>query len=438
MNPRTEWSPPWRAVALIAFGTLMVVPARAQFNGFASASYGYHSDPLYNYETIPDQLRQGYLELQYAVPAGTGKLTAGYVAGLMVFNTFTDRNYLEHSGRISYQNAFGVPRPPPRKLPPDPDAEGEDAATEEDAEEAPVDPDSGRVYLNLQLRASARHDKVAFREFNNTGAGFTAVVRMPVGGFFLRVMNDVGMRSYANLPELSNLSEHLTLQVGRAARSGWIGGLMASGGFKYYTSELYDTTLYESTRTYVEKNSGKGKAGAKLIVPSEKKILVNAATTTSWQIAGGGFAGATWTGGSVGFDVLYRHTPGVGTRYLAQYVNSSMLTEDIYNDFFSYEGPEGRLVYRQTLPLGVQSILSCSIARHTFAAPALDINGVEIGGNRTDIHSVADLWISRYFDIGAGMGLDLAVSAGVTRNQSNDDYNDFGLWQVGLSAGVGF
>ena len=87
-------------------------------------------------------------------------------------------------------------------------------------------------------------------------------------------MNDIGVRSYGNLAELSNVTEHLTLQLGRTTRSGLTAGVVASGGLKYYTSDLYDTTLYESARTYVEKNNGKGKAGAKLIVPSDKKILV--------------------------------------------------------------------------------------------------------------------------------------------------------------------
>ena len=116
-----------------------------------------------------------------------------------------------------------------------------------------------------------------------------------------------------------------------------------------------------------------------------------------------------------------------------------MLTEDIYNDFFSYEGPEGKIVYRQSLPLGVQSILTCSVARHTFGAPALDLNGNgDRQANRTDVHPRSISGYRATSISAAGLGLDLAVSAGVTRNQSNDEYNDFGLWQVGVSVGVGF
>ena len=417
--------------------------AQAQFNGFASASYGYHSDPLYNYETIPDQLRQGYLELQYLQPVGKGTLSAAYVGGLMVFNTFTDRNYLEHSLRLGYRNAFGTP-PPLSRRPGIPPAatqeEGDEENGEEDEEEddRPVDPDSVRTFLDLQLRGSARHDKQAYREFDNTGIALTAVLRMPVRRWYIRVLNDVGMRSYTDLPELSNLTEHLTLQTGRVFRNGLSVGFAASGGMKYYTTDLVDTTQFESVRTYVEKENGKGKGGAKLVVPSDKKILTNATTTISWQVAAGIFGGFTWDGGSVLADGWYRINPGNGTRYLAQYANSSMLSEDIYTDFFSYDGPEGRIIWKQGLPLGLQSIITCGIASKQFEAPALDLTGTEAGVSRRDVHSYAEIWLSRYITLSDGLGLDVALSGAVVRNQSNDAYNDFGLYQVGVSIGLGF
>ena len=76
MNKRMWWLLPVLLVAGFRDG------AQAQFNGFASASYGYHSDPLYNYETIPDQLRQAYLALHYLQPAVKGTRSAAYVGGL--------------------------------------------------------------------------------------------------------------------------------------------------------------------------------------------------------------------------------------------------------------------------------------------------------------------------------------------------------------------
>jgi hypothetical protein len=415
------------------------VSASAQLSGFASASYGYHRNPLYNYETIPDQLRQSYLELQYAHPLGNGTISAGYVSGLMIFNTFTDRNYYEHNGRIVFQQAFGsVPRPPRIVKPESEDGADENVEEEGEEEEGQTDRDSVRSYLDVAARLGGRHDKTAFREFDNVGTSLAASYRFRIGSMFMRIHNGIGTRSYVNLTELSNITDVLSIQFGRISPGGLTFGLLAQGGIKHFTSDTYDTTQFEATRTYVEKNSGKGKAGAKLIVPSEKDILVNAATTTSSQLSAGIFTGSSWSSGSLMVDLLYRYNLGSGTRYLAQYANTSMLNEDIYNDFFSYNGPSSHIVFRQILPLRLQSIITVDVSRKQFSAPALSLNGDAIADKRIDIHTSAELWLSRYFELPGGLGLDVALSAGAVRNQSNDDYNDFSLSQVGVSMGIGF
>ncbi|MBP1656711.1 MAG: hypothetical protein H6Q31_1312 [Bacteroidetes bacterium] len=409
----------------------------AQVSGFMSASYGYHRNPLYNYEMIPDQLRQSYLELTYAHPVGNGTISAGYVGGLMIFNAFTDRNYYEHNGRLTYLQAFGsIPRAP-RSV--NPESIDEEEGEEEKAEEEEIaDTDSVRSYFDVNARIGGRHDKAVFREFDNIGTSLTAGYRFRIGSLFMRIHNDFGMRSYANLTELSNISDVLTVQLGRFSQGGLTAGVLAQGGIKHFTNDVYDTTRFESKRTYVVKDNGKGKGGAKLVEPSDKNILVNSATTTASQLAGGVFAGSSWTAGSLMAELLYRYNTGSGTRYLAQYANTSMLNEDIYNDFFSYDGPSGRIVYRQSLPLGLQSIVTVEAVRKRFSAPALNLNGDQIADNRIDLNGSADLWLSRYFELPGGLGLDVALSAGVVRNQSNDDYNDFSLSQFGMSLGVGF
>lgn len=420
----------WCAIALMS--AVGASRSGAQLSGFMSASYGYHRNPLYNYEMIPDQLRQSYLELTYAYPVGNGGLSAGYVGGLMIFNTFTDRNYYEHNGRLTYQQAFGnVPRPPRVTVP-----KGEEE--EEEQEEEVVDRDSVRSYLDVAARIGGRHDKAVFREFDNIGTSLAAGYRFRIGSLFMRIHNEFGMRSYSNLSELSNISDVLTVQLGRFSPGGLTAGVLVGGGIKHFTNDVYDTTRFESKRTYVEKDNGKGKGGAKLVEPSDKDILVNASTTTASQLSGGVFAGASWSAGSVMMELLYRYNTGSGTRYLAQYANTSMLNEDIYNDFFSYDGPSGRMVYRQSLPFGLQSIVTLEATRKRFSAPALSLNGDQIAGNRIDLQGSVELWLSRYVELPGGLGLDVAVSAGTVRNQSNDDYNDFSLTQFSVSIGVGF
>jgi len=391
---------------------------------------------------VPDQLRESYLELQYAHPVGNGMLSVGYVGGLMIFNTFTDRNYLEHNGRVIFQQAFGsIPHPSRMTDQVNRADEHEEKGEEEgesEEEEGQVDRDSVLSYLDLTAMVGGRQDKAMFSEFDNIGASLTAGFRFRMGALFVRIHNHAGMRSYPHTSILSNVTDVLSVRIGSLLSRGFTAGVLLQGGIKHYTENVYDTTRFESKRTYVVKDNGKGKGGAKLVTPSDKEILVNATTTTASQLSGGLFAGSSWSDGSLMAELLYRYNTGAGTRYLAQYANTTMLSEDIYNDFFSSDGPSCRMVYRQSLPLGLQSIVTAEASRKRFSAPALNLDGDQTGGNRIDLVGSAELWLSRYFTITEGLGLDVALSAGLLRNQSNDDYNDFSSTQIGLSLGVGF
>lgn len=420
-----------RNTALIAFLLAGVTSGYAQFSGFASASYGYHSNPLYNYEEIPDQLRQGYVELQYGHDNPSAQYRITYVGGLMLFNQLTDRNYYEHTLRGGFASALG-------SLPPK--ARVKDANEEEDEDDSgeEADVDSLLSYLEIGIRAGARHDKEAYQEFDNLGAGVTAGYRFRIGGLYVRLQNDAGYRGYTNLTELSNITDVLTLQIGRFASGASAYGVQVYGGIKHFTEEVFDTARFETTRTYVENNKGKGKGGAKLVVPSSKQILIEPTNSTSGQFGTHLFALFPWNGGSFGADLLYRFNIGEGTRYLAQYTNTSILNEDIYNDYFSHDGPSTRLVLRQRLPLNIHGIVSIEVARKVFSAPALNLNGDQTAANRVDLHTTVELYLSRYVELGMGFGLDVAFSAAAGRNQSNDDYNDYSLTSVAVSVGIGW
>jgi hypothetical protein len=420
-----------RAGALITLLLAGVAAGYAQLSGFASASYGYHSNPLYNYEEIPDQLRQGYLEVQYGRVSPSTQYRIVYVGGLMLFNQLTDRNYYEHTLRGGFASALG-------SLPPK--ARVKDAHEEEDEDESgeEADGDSLLSYLDIGIRAGARHDKEAYREFDNMGAAVTVGYRFRVGKLYMRLQNEAGYRGYASLNELSNITDVLTLQLGRFAPGLPTFGVEVYGGVKHFTEEVFDTTRFEATRTYVEKNQGKGKGGAKLVVPSSKQILIEPTNNTSGQFGTHLFALFPWNGGSFGADLLYRLNIGGGTRYLAQYTNTSILSEDIYNDYFSNDGPAARIVLRQRLPLDIQGLVSLDVTRKVYSAPALNLNGDQIAANRVDLDTTLELYLSRYVELGMGFGLDVAFSAAAGRNQSNDDYNDYSLTSVAVSVGIGW
>ena len=135
---------------------------------------------------------------------------------------------------------------------------------------------------------------------------------------------------------------------------------------------------------------------------------------------------------------MFRRNPGLPSRYLAQYANTSILSEDIYNDHFSYEGPEVQLRIKQTLPFGLQSILTLEHQRKEFGAPAVSLVGDQIAAHRLDFRNSVELYLSKYVELSESLGLDIALGSEFLRNQSNDDYNDYSLYNISLSLGIGF
>lgn len=427
-------------MGIVVGSILLLVPAGesySQFAGYMSATYGHHQNPLYNYEELSDQLRQTYTELQYTNAWSTSAVKLTYVSGLMIFNRFTDRNYYEHNLSGKYGIAFsstGVNSDQARS----PTKEKEDGGDEEEETEASPT-DSTSSYLDIGLKVGARHDKATYKEFDNIGSSASASYRFEISDdWFLRISNTLDYRRYVYLPELSNLTDAVSLQMGTASGSSLALGLRTGVGLKHYTSSLYDTARFEATRTFVYKPAGKGKPGAKIRVPSSKLILINSDSDNILQLSMGTYLTTTWSDGSAGVEFLYRRNPGSPSRYLAQYVNTSILNEDIYNDHFSFEGPEVRVRFTQMLPLGLQSILTVEHQRKRFGAPAVSLLGEQCADNRIDLRHRIEVYLSKYIEITDGIGMDVALGTEALRNQSNDAYNDFFVFQISGSIGIGF
>jgi hypothetical protein len=115
-----------------------------------------------------------------------------------------------------------------------------------------------------------------------------------------------------------------------------------------------------------------------------------------------------------------------------------MLNGDIYNDFFSYGGPEVKVGSHQALPFGIQLSVRTEMQRKKFLAPALDLDGYQTTANRVDVRGVAEGTLSRVFPLKNGVALELTLSGGASRNQSNDAYNDYSLFYYSGSVGIGF
>lgn len=392
----------------------------AQLSLYSSASYGYYQNPLYNYQEFDDQLKQTYTELTYSKEFESSKLNLSYVSGLVLFNRFEDRNYYEHNLTSTYLIDFK-----------EENLEGDDNENASD--------DSFSPLLTFSLKVGGRHDKDIFKDFNNFGtSAFTAYKFLISDDYFLELSNTFGYRDYSNITVLSNITDILNLQIGNKLTNKFNYGLNLSSGFKYYTESIYDTSKFEVARSFTIKYTGKGKTGAKITVPSEKGILISPMANGTAQFVADIFMRTTLGQTSLQANLLYRYNPNTLVRYLAQYANTTFLTEDIYNDYFSYEGYEVKSQFIHKIFYDIELKLDLSFQQKLFGAPALDLIGTKTADQRVDLRTLSDLYISRYFNLSDNLGMGVALSSGFVRNQSNDAYNDFSSYYISLSIGFGF
>ena len=394
----------------------------AQFEGYGSITAGYNKNPLNNYQTVGDQTKQTYLELKYNKEFPKSQLNFSYVSGLMLFNEFTDRNFYEHTFSANYQLNF--------------EKQSNGSETEDTTEN---ENDSDEIYNTMLfgIALNSRMDKTAHQDFDNYGLALNFLYKYITNpDFNLSISNSLAYRSYTYIEDLSNVTDLLSFEAGKTTESGMNYGINLSGGFKYYTQTFYDTTKYEQVRNFNSKSQGKGKPGSN--VASNKRILITPQSNGTYQIAFGIYAKQVWSNNSFQANALYRYNIRSQNRYLTQYVNTSFLSEDIYNDFFSYEGPEAAVKFTQSLPIGMKLTLDGLLQYKKYTAQALDLAGNQIDGNRHDMHSYVEINLSRYFDLGNDFGFDITLTSGFLRNQSNDDYNDFSSYFAAIGIGVGF
>ncbi|HEX2868570.1 MAG TPA: hypothetical protein VHO03_16120 [Ignavibacteriales bacterium] len=425
--------------------------ASAQFSFYGNTSFGYNENPLYNYQKKPDQLRQSYLEMNYLKEFTSSNLSFSYVSGLTLFNQLSDRNYYEHNLFARYNLRLTEKKIPAKEVSESNSENSEDSTSSSgDVETSPEEDedsyesallDSSASYIGFTAILGARHDKTAFKEFDNFGSGLTVYYKtVPADAFQLRITNSLGLRNYAYITELSNLTDQLHIQIASKYNGSFQYGLSLSGGIKYYTTSVYDTTKFETKRSFNQKSQGKGKLGSKISVPSDKKILLEPQENGTTQYTAGLFFNKSWQGATrLKTSFLYRYNPKTLTRYLAQYANTSMLSEDLYNDFFSYQGVETKIALDQPLPWSMQMSVEYSFQKKNFEAPALNLEGVQINNEkRSDLTNSLELYVSKGFTLFERLNLDLMLGTGIVRNQSNDDYNDFSSYQLSGTIGIGF
>jgi hypothetical protein len=259
---------------------------------------------------------------------------------------------------------------------------------------------------------------------------------MPSRGSFVTISNELGYRGYPNVSELSNILDLLTVKGGGSLGGTVTGALVVQAGLKHFTNAVVDSALLdEGTDPGAGNGNGNGSGGPGT---ASTAIVVSPSSANAFIVSLGGEMTAPWSSGSLTATAVVRFNLTDSARYVAQFANTLGLNEDIYNDFFSYEGPEVQLTLKQTIPLGITLSLSAEYAARTYFAPAFDLAGNEIEPNRVDRRFAAEFYASRYIEIGGGFGIDLVMAGTLVSSQSNDEYNDYAVRSIALGLGVGF
>jgi hypothetical protein len=415
-----------RTILAEGLALISIAPgALAQFSGYASGTYGYHANPLYNHEAVSDHVTEGYWEMNYARISRTHDIKVGYVGGLMLFNALAERNYYEHQLDVAYAARFGKFSKVRQQ--------GDD--DEEDAEA--VELFRGNAF-DIGGRLSARYDNSVYDQYDNTGLDLSVGFAWGIGsGTEFKLSNHGGSRRYHSLPELNNLTDILTARLSNGTGDSLRLSCFVTAGVKHFTTDRIDTTrVTAGGGTFNKGNKGKGKGGSG---QSGKtlQILENSGTTDTYQLSAGVSAAWKWSGGNLESQLLYRYNPGSTVRFLVQYANTTVLSQDIYNDFFSYGGPELSAGFRQKLPFSLQLTVKSEAEWRRFLTPALNLDAEETSAHRIDLRGSLEVTLSRSFPIDDAWSFDISVNAGTLRNQSDDAYNDYSLFFCSLGIGIG-
>ncbi len=429
-----------RTTVLLLAALAVAGPARGQWSGAVSASAGYNSHPLYNYEMTGDHLTQGYLNLHYADQARPTLFGADYTGGLMVFHTLADRTYYEHSLSARWDRPYGRPAAKPQP------SESEDAGEEEVP--AGTIPDTLFSLLTYGLKGSARHDHEAYNYYDNLGFEGAVAYRFPAGSrMFCRTGTVGGYRWYTHFSEESNFHDVSWIELGIPFDRSTVAGVAASFGVKHFTQAGYDTSRVDTQVPVSQSkggsggNRGKGKGSGSASgngKGNQKALLINPTSLTVLHAGLELSLRHLWVSGSIDARLRYDVAPSSKGRYVAQYPSSTVLYEDIYNDFFSYGGFSGEVTVHRSLPLRLQGTVMAVFARKNYVAPALDLTGASLLVDRADLRGGLVVTVSRYVELSESVGLDLTVTGELLRNQSNDAYNDYSLQSIMVGVGLGF
>jgi hypothetical protein len=454
-------------VYLFAFGTM---PLLAQTSGFASVGHGYYSNPLYNYQHRGDQIQSGYGELNYLKQDTSSSFETHYAGGLSLFHQQFTRTYYEHSLSSRYVITWKTPNhkkdlkfnPVPVATLPDSsdslekknnadhdsvDVKEEDSQNlaktiesdlsndvenEEDTFENVTDT-TGK-YLSSKIIFSNRIDRRDYHTYNNWSVSAECLYKLPVfDNYFLRLIEQPLYRSYPYQNDLSHVANSFIVLLNFSFGEVYETGFSLASGVKYYTNATTPEPIYNMDSTITRQGGGRTVTYDSTIVG-----YLSDSTRTITQFVLQYYIAKKWESGNIWAEVVYRINPKQSVRQFLPDSTFSSLTDDLYNEEFSYEGAAATIRLNQTIENFANCLFTVSASQKKYSAEAFDIRGNEKGKKRRDIVWECEMYCSHFFSLSPNFGVETYVDAQYVRNQSNDEYNDFSSWSLSAGLGIGF
>lgn len=406
---------------------------RAQI-GINLSLYGVHYENSFeNYQQLPDQVSQLFLEVQRDFEGDYSNVNLAYRGNLSLFQQFPARNYHEHNVLFNY--ALQLNRPVE-------DAEDTDSSDTDDDNVALPEAtltatlgDSLQEYLSLGANVGGRVDREAYIYHSNVSVAAYAKLKHCFSPTFVgRAQYSAGYRNYLNLEEMSNWQNVASLGLGKYFTTGTGMTLESSFGYKKYLHTVADTTRITG------KPPGKGKAGG-----SENRrgrIVITKYDTpgTSQLVVALGLLQQVTSQTMLGLKYLRRMNPSDNAHYITHEAQDFLPNDEIYDDCYSYHGDEFGFSLKQELPWKITMyVLGNYFIKH-YNSPAFDLDGNEISDRRQDKRMEISFGLTKslHFASGFAQGITFELTYDYQRNQSNDGYNDFFNHTVTLGLGTDF
>jgi hypothetical protein len=414
-----------RIVSLIIVIATLSINTYAQFYSSIDVSYTHDSNIFGNYAKVPDNYLSVDLFLENDIDWDYSSLTTSYDGSLSSFNAFPEQDSWTHNLNFKYRMQLSRVA---KEL-----SDNEDsAATQSISNNIPAD--SLETFLTISgfIERTVPHAG-DFEVYQNYLAGGAANLRIPLGNYFAIRMNYIiNYTNFDFVSSLTNLENKGSLYASLSpSASISLFAFTSYGNKKFYGVDSVSSNIKKLIRMHglgVYNGKGKGHRSGNnqgQVSSQTKTYILDSPDVNQLTYGGGVQLSSDLMSGSI--EASYRKDISGAARYVNAVAEFIAQKSSIYDDPYSYEGPELKLVARrEKLFDGLTINFGVNYAYKLYERPAFDYTQIkELAEQRKDKYLKMSVGISEKFDRFILNGVTFSLSYDIIRNSSNDEYYNF-------------